>query len=86
MDIFVGNLNFRMEEDQLEQLFAEFGEVSSVRIMKDKITGRARGFGFVSMPNESEADAAITSLDGREIQGRPLRVNKAEPSNREKRF
>ena len=86
MDIFVGNLNFRMEENQLEQLFAEFGEVSSVRIMKDKITGRARGFAFVSMPNESEANAAITSLDGREIQGRPLRVNKAEPANREKRF
>lgn len=75
-----------MDEQQLEELFSEYGEVSSVRILKDKITGRARGFGFVSMPNDSEANEAISALDGKDVQGRPMRVNKAEPSNREKRF
>jgi RNA recognition motif-containing protein len=82
MNIYVGNLNYDLNEDQLEQVFAEFGEVASVKIIKDRDTGRAKGFGFIIMENDEEAKKAISELDGKEVEGRALRVNEARPQNR----
>ena len=78
MNIYVGNLAFSTTEDELRQLFAEFGEVSSVKIISDRDTGRSRGFGFVEM-DDSPADQAIDALNGTEMGGRPLRINEARP-------
>ncbi len=79
MNIFVSNLSFRMSDTDLEEIFAEYGEVESAKIIKDKITSKSRGFGFVEMPNEEEATQAIESLDEHEIEGRVLKVKKAHP-------
>ena len=79
MNIFVGNLNYNIQEEELQAAFAEFGEVSSVKIIKDKYTDRAKGFGFIEMPNAEEGNAAIGKLDGTEIGGRALKVNEAHP-------
>jgi RNA recognition motif-containing protein len=79
MNIYVGNLNYKLQESQLEEVFKEYGEVSSVKIITDKYTGRSKGFGFIEMPNDGEAEAAIEALDGKEVSGRQLRVNKARP-------
>jgi RNA recognition motif-containing protein len=83
MNIYVGNLSYGMSEDELRQAFAAHGEVSSAKILMDRETGRSRGFGFVEMPNQSEAEAAIAQLNGKDVGGRPLRINEARP--REKR-
>jgi RNA recognition motif-containing protein len=79
MNLYVGNLSYRMTEDQLRQIFEEFGQVTSCTIIKDKVTGQSKGFGFLEMPERSEAEAAINGLNGREIQGRKLNVNEARP-------
>lgn len=79
MNIFVGNLNYRLQSEALEQLFAEYGQVDSVKIVTDRETGRAKGFGFVEMPNDSEAEAAINGLNGSDVMGRALVVNQARP-------
>jgi RNA recognition motif-containing protein len=79
MNIYVGNLAFRTTEDDLRQLFAEYGEVSSVKIISDRETGRSRGFGFVEMPNQAEAEAAINAINDTDVGGRNLRVNEARP-------
>ena len=79
MNIYVGNLAFRTTEDDLRQLFAEYGEVSSVKIISDRETGRSRGFGFVEMGNSEDADKAIQALNGYEMDGRQLNVNEARP-------
>jgi RNA recognition motif-containing protein len=79
MNIFVSNLSFRMSDTDLEEIFAEYGEVESAKIIKDKITSKSRGFGFVEMPNDDEATQAIESLDEHEIEGRMLKVKKANP-------
>lgn len=68
-----------MSDTDLEEIFAEYGEVESAKIIKDKITSKSRGFGFVEMPNEEEATQAIESLDEHEIEGRVLKVKKAHP-------
>ncbi|MGD8771723.1 MAG: RNA-binding protein, partial [Gammaproteobacteria bacterium] len=70
MNIYVGNLAFRTTEDDLRQLFAEHGEVSSVKIIADRETGRSRGFGFVEMPNQAEAEAAINAINDTDVGGR----------------
>jgi len=75
--IYVGNLNFNMSSEQLQELFEGIGEVRSSRVITDRETGRSRGFGFVEMSTE-DANRAVTELDGREIEGRNLRVNLAE--------
>lgn len=75
--IYVGNLPFTASEDELRALFSEFGTVESVKLVSDRDTGRPRGFGFVGM-NNSEADAAIKALNGRDMGGRALRINEAE--------
>ncbi|MEZ4721758.1 MAG: RNA-binding protein [Flavobacteriales bacterium] len=79
MNIFVGNLNYRLQVEALEQLFAEYGQVDSAKIITDRETGRAKGFGFVEMSNETEAQAAIDGLNGSEVMGRALVVNVARP-------
>ncbi|HWY37650.1 MAG TPA: RNA-binding protein [Bacteroidia bacterium] len=79
MNIYCRNLSFSLEEEELGQVFRQFGEVSSVKIIKDKFTGRAKGFGFVEMPNEQEALAAIEKLNGTDVKGRNIFVDKANP-------
>lgn len=82
MNIYVGNLSYAMTESELRDAFAAFGEVSSVKILMDRDTGRSRGFGFVEMPNQSEAEAAISQLNGKDLGGRMLRINEARPRER----
>ncbi|OQX70535.1 MAG: RNA-binding protein [Candidatus Cloacimonas sp. 4484_275] len=77
MNIYVGNVSYGVNDRDLENLFSEFGEVSSARIIIDRETGRSKGFGFVEMPNKDDALEAIKSLNGKEIEGRNLRVNEA---------
>lgn len=77
--IFVGGLPFSTDESRLQSLFAQHGNVSSVRIVTDKLTGRSRGFGFVEMSTDSEAEAAIQALNGTDLDGRTLTVNEARP-------
>jgi RNA recognition motif-containing protein len=79
MDIFVGNLAFTATDDDLKELFEEHGQVNSARVILDRETGRSRGFGFVEMPNRTEAENAIESTNGADFQGRPLRVNESQP-------
>ena len=79
MNIYVGNLSYGVRENDLKELFEEYGETSSVRIIKDKMTGKSKGFGFVEMENESEAREAISNLNETDIQGRKLVVNEARP-------
>ena len=79
MNIYVGNLNFKISEDDLKGIFEEFGAVSSVKIITDKYSGRSKGFGFVEMDNDDEAKAAIDGLNGKEIEARVIVVNEARP-------
>ena len=79
MNIYVGNLPFETTEDKLNSAFGEYGEVTSARIITDRMTGRARGFGFVEMANSNEAEAAIQALNGKDFDGRTLTVNEARP-------
>jgi RNA recognition motif-containing protein len=79
MDIYVGNLAFQLSESELQELFQEFGEVKSVKIISDKMTGKSKGFAFISMENDTEAQAAIDQLHGRQVHGRNLIVNQARP-------
>ena len=79
MNIYVGNLSSEVTEEELRQEFEAFGEVESVNIITDKISGRPRGFGFVEMTSESEGQAAITGLNGKTLQDRTLNVNVARP-------
>jgi RNA recognition motif-containing protein len=85
MNIYVGNLSYGMSEDELREAFGAFGEVSSVKILMDRETGRSRGFGFVEMPNKSEAEAAIAQLNGKDVGGRALRINEARPREQQRR-
>ncbi len=79
MNIYVGNLSFDETTESLETAFTTHGEVSSTRIITDRETGRSRGFGFVEMPNQTEAEAAMAALNGTELNGRTLTVNESKP-------
>jgi RNA recognition motif-containing protein len=79
MNIYVGNLALRTTEEELRQAFEAFGDVDTAKIIKDNISGRSRGFGFVEMPNPAEAQAAIAGLNGKELAGSALTVNEAKP-------
>jgi RNA recognition motif-containing protein len=79
MNIYVGNLSWSMKDEDLNSLFAEYGTVTSAKILKDKMTGRSKGFGFVEMEDDEAARAAIANLNENEIQGRKLIVNESQP-------
>ena len=79
MNIYVGNLDFSSTEDSIRALFEQHGEVTSVKIITDRDTGRSRGFAFVEMASDDEGRAAITAVDGQELDGRALKVNEARP-------
>lgn len=79
MNIFVGNISFSATEEDLQQLFEQYGEVEKVSVIMDRYTGRSRGFGFVEMPNANEAQEAITHLNGAALHDRALTVNEARP-------
>ncbi len=79
MNIYVGNLPYSTTDEELRVLFEEFGEVSSASVILDRDTGRSRGFGFVEMPSQAEAEAAISALNQKEHGGRALNVNQARP-------
>ena len=79
MDIYVGNLAYATNDDSLKAEFEKYGAVSSARVCTDRISGRSKGFGFVEMPNDEEAQKAIDALNGKDLDGRPVRVNKSQP-------
>jgi RNA recognition motif-containing protein len=79
VNIYVGNLPYKITDADLRELFAAYGEVSSVSMVKDKMTGQSKGFGFVEMPNAAEASAAIQGLNEKAVQGRNIKVNEAKP-------
>jgi RNA recognition motif-containing protein len=86
MNIYVGNLSFEVSGENLREAFEAFGQVSSVRIVMDKYSGQPRGFGFVEMPDRARAQAAIDSLNGKELLGRQMNVNEARPRADQGRF
>ena len=79
MNIYVGNLSYQASEDDLREAFGAHGTVTSVSIIMDRATGQSRGFGFVEMASKAEGEAAIESLNGKELRGRALRINEARP-------
>ncbi len=86
MNIYVGNLAYETTNEQLQELFAQFGEVQGASVIMDRVTGRSRGFGFVEMPDDTQAQQAIDALNAKEIDGRALTVNQArERSSRPRR-
>ena len=82
--IYVGNLSFNIAEDGLRDVFAKYGEVSSCKLITDRDTGRSKGFGFIEMSTASEAQDAISSLDGSDLDGRSMRVNEAKPQEKKR--
>ena len=80
--LYVGNLSYEMTETQLQTLFSEAGEVTSAKIITDRETGQPRGFGFVEMETKLEGQKAISMLNGRSLDGRPLKVNEAKPQQK----
>ncbi|OGP59936.1 MAG: RNA-binding protein [Deltaproteobacteria bacterium RBG_13_49_15] len=82
MNIYVGNLSYNMTEDGLKTMFSEFGKIETVKIIMDRFTGKAKGFGFIEMPDNSEADQAIKALNGKFIDGRNIKVNPASPGGK----
>jgi RNA recognition motif-containing protein len=85
MNIYVGNLSYSVTEDDLKQAFEAFGQVASVSIIKDKFSNQSKGFGFVKMPSQEEAQAAITGMNGKELKGRAMNVNEARPRTDDRR-
>jgi RNA recognition motif-containing protein len=79
MNIYVGNISSQLTEEEMNEAFSSYGELTSVKLIKDRYTGENRGFGFVEMPKEEEAKAAIAGLNGKELKGKELKVNKARP-------
>ena len=79
MNIYVGNLNYKVQEEDVKDVFETYGEVTSVKLISDRVTGRAKGFGFVEMSNDQEALDAIENLDGSQLMEREMRVNQAKP-------
>ena len=79
MSIYVGNLSYDVTDEMIREAFGSFGEVTSARVIKDKYSGQSRGFGFVEMPEQSQAQAAIKSLHGKELLGKQISVSEARP-------
>jgi RNA recognition motif-containing protein len=85
MNIYAGNLSYDLTEEELREAFAAHGEVASAKIITDRDTGRSKGFGFVEMPDRTQAEAAVAALDGQELHGRALRVNEAKARSNDRR-
>jgi RNA recognition motif-containing protein len=81
MNLYVSNLGFQVNDDDLMKLFAQYGQVSSAKVINDRETGRSRGFGFVEMPSDEEARRAIKELEGKPVEGRSLSVSEARPKS-----
>lgn len=81
MNIYVGNLNYGITEDELREVFEKYGEVTSAKIISDKYSGRSKGFGFIEMSNDEEAKEAIENIDGTDVKGRNIKVNQARERN-----
>jgi cold-inducible RNA-binding protein len=79
VNLYIGNLPYRIEEDSLRQMFTPYGTVESAKVIKDRQTGRSKGFGFVEMGSQAEADAAIKALNETAVDGRNMKVNLAKP-------
>jgi len=79
MNIYVGSLSYDVTEDEIRDVFTPYGEISSISIIKDKFSGKSKGFGFVEMPKQEEAEEAIKCLDESEMKGRNIKVNEAKP-------
>ena len=86
MNLYVGNLSFTTREDELRELFSQYGEVTSVKIISDQATGKSKGFAFVEMPNKEEAINAIRNLNDKEVNKRNLKVNEARPKESNRSF
>jgi RNA recognition motif-containing protein len=86
MNIYVGQLPFSMSEDELREMFVEYGEINSLNLIKDKFSGQSKGFGFIDMPNNSEADKAIKGLNKSMLNGREIKVNQAEERRKKSTF
>ena len=84
--LFVGSLKYAVTDDDLRQMFVEFGTVDSAQVIMNRDTGQSKGFGFVEMANDAEADAAIEALNGKEVDGRRLTVNEARPREERPRY
>ncbi len=85
MNIYVGQLPYTVSENELKELFAEFGEIASVNLIMDRYSGRSKGFCFIDMPNNSEADTAIKALNKSTLKGREIKVNQVQQQKRDKR-
>jgi len=85
MNIYIGNLSFNTTEDTLKTLFAEFGDIESIKVIKDRFSGRPKGFGFIEMPSNSEADQAIKALNGNRIDGNHIKVRPADSGGRRRK-
>ncbi len=85
MNIYVGNLSYEVTDEDLNNAFSGFGEVVSSKVIKDEYSGRSKGFGFVEMSNNAEAEAAIAGLNGKELKGRAVKVNQANPKREGRR-
>jgi len=79
MNIYVGNMPYSTDDNELENIFKEFGEVTSAKVIMDRETGRSKGFGFIEMTSQEDGQRAIEALEGKEVDGRNLRVNEAKP-------
>ncbi len=85
MNIYIGNLSYNTTEDNLKSLFAEFGNVESVKLIKDRSSGRPKGVGFIEMPSNAEADQAIKALNGNRIEGNNIKVKPADPGGKKRK-
>lgn len=81
MNLYIGNLSYEVTEEDLREAFGAFGDLSSVKVIKDNFSGASRGFGFVEMPNNSEADSAMKALNGEELKGKVIKVSEARPKS-----
>lgn len=86
MNIYVGQLPYNVNEDELREMFTEYGEIASLNLVKDRFSGQSKGFGFIDMPNNSEADKAIKALNKSSLKGREIKVNQAEERRKKSTF
>jgi RNA recognition motif-containing protein len=85
MNIYIGNLSYQTTEETLKRLFSDFGEIESIKVIKDRFTGRPKGYGFIEMPSNSEADQAIKALNGNRIDGSNIKVRPADPGGKRRK-